>query len=79
MLKALLDLATKLMIDIDTEIDDDWLDPPQGFKLREEEEDDSVSFAIECINRIFHSGGEKVVLAPVCELIENLMANEQDW
>lgn len=78
-LKGLLDLITKLMIDIDAEVDENWLNPPPGFKLIEEQEDDAIVFAMECINRIFHAGGEDAVLGPVCVLIENLLANETDW
>lgn len=79
MLKGLLDLICKLMIDVDQEIDEEWANPPPGFKLSEEQEDDSIVFALECINRIFHAGGEDVVLGPVCVLIENLLSNENDW
>lgn len=79
MLKGLLDLTCKLMIDIDDKIDDDWLNPKPGFRLKDEQEDDSVVFALECLNRIFHAGGEDIVLGPVCILIENLLKNEEDW
>lgn len=79
MLKGLLDLTCKLMIDIDQDFDDDWANPKPGFKLKDEQEDDSVIFALECINRIFHAGGEEIVLGPVSILIENLLANEDDW
>ncbi len=36
MLKGLLDLSCKLMIDIDPDIDEDWLNPKPGFKLKDE-------------------------------------------
>jgi len=36
MLKGLLDLSTKLMIDIDTEVDEEWMNPKPGFKLKDE-------------------------------------------
>ncbi len=65
MLKGLLDLACKLMIDIDTDIDDDWMNPKPGFKLKDEQEEDSVVFALECINRIFHAAGENYVMGPI--------------
>lgn len=79
MLKGLLDLTCKLMIDIDPEIDPDWATPKPGFKLKEEQEDDSVVFGLECLNRLFHAGGEDIVMGPVGTLIENLLINDQDW
>jgi len=36
-------------------------------------------FSTECLNRIFHACGEEYVLGPICQLIENLLANEEDW
>ena len=65
MLKGLLDLSTKLMIDIDTEVDEEWMNPKPGFKLKDEQEDDSVIFALECINRIFHAAGEEKCMGPI--------------
>jgi len=65
MLKGLLDLSCKLMIDIDTDIDNDWLNPKPGFKLKDEQEEDSVVFALECVNRIFHSAGEEHTMGPI--------------
>ncbi len=45
LLKSLLDLIFKLMIDIDSDIDEDWMRPKEGFKVEEEEEEeDSVHF-----------------------------------
>lgn len=79
MMKGLLDLVVKLMIDIDQEVDEDWLNPKPGFKLSEEMEEDSVVFGLECIARIFHSAGEEKVLTPLLSLVENLLKNEEDW
>lgn len=79
MLKGLLDLCCKLMIDIDTEIDEDWKNPKPGFKLKEEQNEDSVVFALECLNRIFNAAGEENVMGPIQILIENLLGNNEDW
>ena len=79
MMKGLLDLVVKLMIDIDNEVDEDWLNPKPGFRLTDEMEEDSVVFGLECVNRIFHSAGEEKVLAPLLVLVENLLKNEDDW
>lgn len=79
MLKGLLDLCCKLMIDIDTEIDEDWKNPKPGFKLKEEQNEDSVVFALECLNRIFNAAGEEIVMGPIQILIENLLGNNDDW
>lgn len=79
MLKGLLDLCCKLMIDIDTEIDEEWKNPKPGFKLKEEQNEDSVVFALECLNRIFNAAGEENVMGPIQILIENLLGNNEDW
>lgn len=53
------------MIDIDTEIDEEWMNPKPGFKLKEEQNEDSVVFALECINRVFHAAGEEATMGPI--------------
>lgn len=37
--KSLLDLIFKIMIDIDEDIDDSWLTPPEGYRLQDEDEE----------------------------------------
>ena len=49
------------MIDIDAEIDADWLRPKEGF-AGEEEEEDNVSFGKTCVDRLVSGVGETVML-----------------
>jgi hypothetical protein len=62
-LKALLDLIFKLMIDIDSDIEESWMKPKEGFKAdEEEEEEDSVHFGKTCVDRLVSSIGEETML-----------------
>ena len=67
---ALLDLIFKLMIDIDSDIDQSWLTPKEGFKAdEEEEEEDSVHFGKTCVDRIVSSVGEELILPLLSTLV----------
>ena len=77
---GLLDLIFKLMIDIDPEIDAQWLTPKAGFRAEEDEEDDdSVHFGKICVDRIVSSVGEDVILPLLSTLVQNTLANTTDW
>ena len=53
----------KLMIDIDEEIDTQWLKPKEGFSVAEdEEEEDAVAFGKTCVDRLVSSVGEDIML-----------------
>lgn len=63
LLRALLDLVFKLMIDIDADIDASWMKPKEGFRAdEEEEEEDSVHFGKTCVDRLVSSVGEDTIL-----------------
>jgi hypothetical protein len=69
-LMNLLDLVFKLMIDIDSEIEMSWEKPKEGFKADEEEEDeDSVHFGKQCVDRLVSSVGEDVILPLISTLV----------
>lgn len=69
-LMALLDLIFKLMIDIDADIDEQWLKPKEGFRTEEEEEDeDAVHFGKTCVDRIVSSVGEELILPLLSKLV----------
>ena len=79
-LKALLDLIFKLMIDIDQDIDESWMKPKEGFKADEEEEDeDAVHFGKTCVDRLVSSIGEEIMLPLLSTLVQNTLANNDDW
>jgi hypothetical protein len=69
-LMSLLDLIFKLMIDIDSDIEESWMKPKEGFKADEEEEDDdSVHFGKTCVDRIVSSVGEDYILPLLSTLV----------
>eukprot|EP00347_Sterkiella_histriomuscorum_P012526 403368238 len=79
-LKNILDMIFKLMIDIDEEIDSKWLKPKEGFRLEEDEEDeDSVAFGKVCVDRLVSSVGEEIMLPLLSQLVQNTLANDEDW
>ena len=75
-LMNLLDLIFKLMIDIDSDIDESWMKPKDGFKAdEEEEEEDNVHFGKTCVDRLVSSVGEDIILPLLSQLVQNTMAN----
>jgi len=75
-----LDLIFKIMIDIDEDIEDSWLTPPDGYRLQDEdEEQDAVNFGKDCIDRIVGSVGEGKTLPLLGILVQNVMQNDSDW
>lgn len=79
-LKALLDLIFKLMIDIDEDIEESWMKPKEGFKAdEEEEEEDAVHFGKTCVDRLVSSIGDEIMLPLLSTLVQNTIANDSDW
>ena len=79
-LKALLEIIFKLMIDIDADIDECWMRPREGFKADEEEEDeDAVHFGKTCVDRLVSSIGDEIMLPLLSQLVQNTLANNDDW
>jgi hypothetical protein len=66
------------MIDIDEDIDDDWLVPKPGHAI-EEEEEDNVKFGQTCVDRLVSCIGEDTMLPLIGTLVINTMANDTDW
>jgi len=59
-----------LMVDIDTDIEESWLRPKEGFRSEEEEEEeDSVNFGKTCVDRLVSSIGEEVMLPLISQLV----------
>jgi hypothetical protein len=68
------------MIDIDTDIDESWMRPKEGFKADEEEEDeDSVHFGKTCVDRLVSSIGDEIMLPLLSTLVQATLANNDDW
>ena len=79
-LKSLMDIIFKLMIDIDADIDESWMRPKEGFKADEEEEDeDAVHFGKTCVDRLVSSIGDEIMLPMLSTLVQNTLANNDDW
>ena len=66
------------MIDIDEDIDADWLQPKEGF-AGEDEEEDNVSFGKTCVDRLVAGVGETTMLPLIGILVQNTIANDTDW
>ena len=76
----MLDLIFKLMIDIDPDVDEGWMRPKEGFRAdEEEEEEDSVHFGKTCVDRLVSSVGEEIMLPLLSQLVQNTLANTDDW
>ena len=78
LVKDVLELIFQLMIDIDEDIDADWLQPKEGF-AGEDEEEDNVSFGKTCVDRLVAGVGETTMLPLIGILVQNTIANDTDW
>lgn len=68
------------MIDIDSDIEESWMVPKEGFRVEEEEEsEDSVHFGKGTIDKLVSAIGEGVTLPLLSELVLNTVNNESDW
>lgn len=78
MLKDILEVVFKLMIDIDEDIDADWMRPKEGFSI-EEDEEDNVKFGQSCVDRLVSCLGEELMLPLIGQLVQNTISNDTDW
>ena len=66
LLKNLIEIIFKLMIDIDEEITEAWMKPKEGFKDKENSDDldceDNVDFGKGCIDKIISAVGDQTCL-----------------
>lgn len=83
LLKDILELVFKLMIDIDEDIEESWLRPPEGFQEDGEDEGetatDNLNFGKSCIDNIVAAVGESKCLPILSGIVNQLMTNDQDW
>lgn len=84
LLKQIIELIFKLMIDIDSDIEDSWLKPKEGFKDagagdEDEEGEDNVNFGKSCIDKIISAVGDELCLPILSEIVNNTLNNESDW
>jgi len=76
MLKDILEMIFRLMIDIDDDIPQDWLSPKEGFTQDGDEEEDYVQFGQNCVDRLVSSIGDGVMLPLIGQLVMNTLQND---
>jgi hypothetical protein len=80
LLKMIIEIVFRLMIDIDSEIEEDWLKPKEGFKDNEDDgEEDNVNFGKGCIDKIISAVGDEICLPLLSVIVNNTLSNDQDW
>jgi len=80
LLKDLIELIFRLMIDIESEIEQSWESPKDGSKDQgDEEEEDNVDFGKSCIDKIISAVGDEICLPILSQIVNNTLGNEQDW
>ena len=81
LLKEIFELVFKLMIDIDQDIDAEWLKPKEGFKDDndgDDEGEDNVNFGKGCIDKIISAVGDELCL-PILSGIVQVTIQNADW
>ena len=78
LIKDVLNTIFQVMIDIDEDIDEDWMRPKEGF-AGEDEEEDNVNFGKQAIDRLVAGVGEEKMLPLIGELVQTTIQNETDW
>ena len=71
LLKDILEVIFRLMIDIDSDIDESWLRPKEGFIADGDEEEDNVNFGKGCVDRLVSSIGDEIMLPLIGTLVTN--------
>ena len=71
------------MIDIDEDIEEDWLRPKEGFTEETpgegETSTDNLHFGKSCIDNVVAAVGDQVCLPHLSVIVQQLMANDGDW
>lgn len=78
LIKDVLESIFQLMIDIDEDIENDWLCPKEGF-AGEDEEEDNVNFGKQAVDRLVAGVGDQVMLPLIGQLVTNTIQNDTDW
>ena len=75
--KDILNEIFQLMIDIDEEIDEEWMSPKEGFAGVADE--DNVNFGKNAIDRLVEGVGDEKMLPLIGYYVQTTIANETDW
>lgn len=81
LLKNIIEIIFKLMIDIESDIEQSWLSPKEGFKDNDDGEDgeDNVNFGKGCIDKIISAVGDEICIPLMSVIVNNTLMNEEDW
>ena len=81
LLRQMIETIFKLMVDIEPEIEDEWLKPKEGFNDagQGDEAEDNVNFGKSCIDKIISAVGEQKCLPILSSLVEQMISNKDDW
>lgn len=80
LLKSMIQLIFRLMIDIDADIEDSWLKPKEGFKDNQDDgEEDNVNFGKGCIDKLISAVGDEICLPLLSQIVNETMTNDSDW
>lgn len=80
LLKMIIEIIFRLMIDIDSEIEEEWLKPKEGYKDNEDDgEEDNVNFGKGCIDKIISAVGDEICLPLLSVIVNNTLSNDSDW
>ena len=59
-----------LMVDIDDEIEEEWMVPKEGFQADDDnDEEDNVNFGKTCVDRLVGSIGDDIMLPLVANMV----------
>ena len=75
-LKGIILMLFHEMVSIESEIDEDWIKPPEGFKDDHENgevENDEVHFGMQGVDRLISSIGEKVMLPILGSVVQEMV------
>lgn len=80
LLKSIIELIFQLMIDVDSEIEESWMKPTEGFRDNENDgEEDNVNFGKSSIDKLISAVGDELTLPILSGIINEIMANDSDW
>lgn len=67
------------MISIDSDIEQSWLSPSEGWTQEGDEDEDFVAFGKTCVDRMISSVGDAIMLPLIGTLVMNTISNDSDW
>ena len=81
LLRQIIETIFRLMVDIEPEIDQEWLKPKEGFNDagQADEVEDNVNFGKSSIDKIISAVGEEKCLPLLSGLVEQMIQNQDDW